>query len=313
MNNHSAKSNRLAFTLVELLVVMAVVGAMIALLLPAIQAAREATRRTTCINNTRQVALATLAYVSAHSERLPAMWRSDRPAAWDNFSWRATILPYLEEQALHDNLDLDVSPIDPANRDAVSRPIANYQCPSAESTPRIIYELGIPGQMQNDLSMAAHDVVAIYNVLSIDGFPYRGVWHGGKELQIQVSFNDVQPDQHSAWLRTRIAKLRNVPDGFSKSALLVEQAGKPLGLGSSQDAPEHAPSEGAWATCDVGSFWGNGVNTHNYRDPFGFHRGAILAFCDGAVMLVTESMPKEIMVSLLSRDGNEIVSAADWQ
>ncbi len=102
-------------------------------------------------------------------------------------------------------------------------------------------------------------------------------------------------------------------DGLSKTALVCEQAGKPNGYGSDPEAATHPPSEGAWATCDYGSFWGNGINTHNFRDPFGFHGGAVVALCDGSVTLLPETMSTEIMVSLFSRDGNEIVAATDWQ
>lgn len=85
-----------AFTLVELLVVIAIIGILVALLLPAVQAAREAARRTQCVNNLKQVGIAVQNYHDTRRE-LPPMrvWDGDR-------TWLALILPHLEEQGVAD-------------------------------------------------------------------------------------------------------------------------------------------------------------------------------------------------------------------
>ena len=96
-----------AFTLVELLVVIAIIGILVALLLPAIQAAREAARRTACTNNLKQIALALLNYHDAKGQ-FPlgayAAVTEDHPAEEDGLGWATQILPQLEEQAVYDKL-----------------------------------------------------------------------------------------------------------------------------------------------------------------------------------------------------------------
>src|SRR5882724_1366526 len=80
-----------AFTLVELLVVIAIIGILVALLLPAIQAAREAARRSQCQNNLKQIGLAITNYESATKTLPPGAFLGEGSA------WSAFILPYLEE------------------------------------------------------------------------------------------------------------------------------------------------------------------------------------------------------------------------
>src|SRR6187200_595115 len=96
----SDRRNR-GFTLVELLVVIAIIGILIALLLPAVQAAREAARRTQCMNNLKQLGLAALSYHDVYQHLPPGI--GYYPTANGAFgTYFFYLLPYIEQRNLYD-------------------------------------------------------------------------------------------------------------------------------------------------------------------------------------------------------------------
>jgi prepilin-type N-terminal cleavage/methylation domain-containing protein/prepilin-type processing-associated H-X9-DG protein len=130
------------FTLVELLVVITIIGILIALLLPAVQAAREAARRMQCTNNLKQIALACHTYLSAHGSFPPGCISPDDPTVNDcgwnrgglpdwssDFTWPILILPFLEQQALHDSYDFNQPNSAIRNAEPRSKPVNLYSCP----------------------------------------------------------------------------------------------------------------------------------------------------------------------------------------
>lgn len=91
---------RKGFTLVELLVVIAIIGILIALLLPAVQAAREAARRSQCTNNLKQLGLAIHNFHDVNNVFPIGQPDDDN----DNYAWGAYILPYVEQKQMYDTL-----------------------------------------------------------------------------------------------------------------------------------------------------------------------------------------------------------------
>ena len=128
------------FTLVELLVVIAIIGILVALLLPAIQAAREAARRTQCSNNMKNIGLALVNYIDVY-KRLPAatQFRPKKPYPLiDNGpggTWVVAIWPFIEEQALYDKFDHTKASNNAKNKDIVAAPLPWLVCPSDSEMP----------------------------------------------------------------------------------------------------------------------------------------------------------------------------------
>jgi prepilin-type N-terminal cleavage/methylation domain-containing protein len=136
------RDRRLGFTLVELLVVIAIIGVLVALLLPAVQAAREAARRTQCTNQLRQLAIA---FHNHHDARghLPTggwgfMWLGYPEYGFGNEQpggWMYNILPFIEQSALHDyGRGATGAARDKATRFRVESPFEGMNCPSRRST-----------------------------------------------------------------------------------------------------------------------------------------------------------------------------------
>src|SRR5690349_14786645 len=100
------KSRRHAggFTLVELLVVIAIIGVLVALLLPAVQAAREAARRSQCSNNLKQIGLGVQNYMSSKKDRLPLGYEG-KTTSFSKRHLFTAILPYMEQQSIYNQID----------------------------------------------------------------------------------------------------------------------------------------------------------------------------------------------------------------
>jgi competence protein ComGC len=134
-----ATPKRRAFTLIELLVIVMVIGGLIALILPAVQAAREASRRAGCITNLRQIGIALHHYESAHGMFPPAGLddpRKRRGSLAIELSGLLYLLPHLEQQTLYAGFNFDLATMDGPespiveNRTVRHNRLAVFLCPS---------------------------------------------------------------------------------------------------------------------------------------------------------------------------------------
>ncbi|HEY2837644.1 MAG TPA: DUF1559 domain-containing protein [Pirellulales bacterium] len=138
-----ARSRPRGFTLVELLVVVAIIGILIGLLLPAVQMARESSRRTSCANNLKQLGLALHGFAETHGCFPPG--RGGPPPLV--FSPQAFLLPYIEQSGLQSNLKFDSAPTDlviagvsysgATNRAAAAQSLPVLCCPSDPADGRV--------------------------------------------------------------------------------------------------------------------------------------------------------------------------------
>ncbi len=287
---------RCGFTLVELLVVITIIAILVALLLPAIGAAREAARRTSCMNNLRQIGLAVQNFQSAQRHLPP-------PKAGTQFEDRGStlvlLLPYLEEQARFDRYDLEKTVDDPINRVLTSEAIDIYLCPSmnlprAVPTPECSELLG-PGSyvIASRTRYANHNRLDGPFVNPVANKPYR-------------------------------LDFRQIRDGLSKTVLVGE-----VNYGHREFLWADCPLAGTsrwgdttWARGYWFYSWGHMVdespqlynNSAQFFSPFSprafrsDHPGGVqFVFLDSSVrMLTTESEPR-VRAALVTRAGGESI------
>jgi prepilin-type N-terminal cleavage/methylation domain-containing protein/prepilin-type processing-associated H-X9-DG protein len=267
-------SFRSAFSLVELLVVMAVVSVLAGLLLPAVQNAREAARREVCANNLYNHAAALSQYHAAHDQLPPGRLGGD-PASDKglDFSWAALVLPQLEQGALYRSLDFRVPWNDPANQSAAKTPLAIFHCPSIGAT--------FPGESD-------------YGGILGSGIPPQNVdTSNGGSAGLDLFNNGVLI--HTNFLRQGI-RFGQVTDGLSNTLMVSEAAKEP------------EDQDGYWV-CGSNSISHNsgGVNS-SAEGVFSMHpEGANAARADGSVSFLADSIEPRIIGALCTRASGDSV------
>jgi prepilin-type N-terminal cleavage/methylation domain-containing protein/prepilin-type processing-associated H-X9-DG protein len=318
------------FTLIELLVVIAIIGVLVSLLLPAVQSAREAARRSQCVNNLKQLGIAAHNFHDTNGH-LPS---SIRPAGLTPLPRVAALtqtLSFIEQTPLYNAMNFQYSWGAVENSTVSLTRISTFLCPSSPEPERLD---GIP-----EFTPFVPTVNAVTDYSPIIGIDQRLVTAGlvapGNLKGILVK-ND-KP------------RLSDVKDGTSNTILIAESAGRPYvyrkgGTLLSQDLVTRRVNAGGWArpasdfsldgstpgggvtlpgacplNCTNGEDVGGQTFPHPYygsegtAEAFAFHPGgANFLMGDGSVRFIKESITMRTFAALVTRANGEVISADDY-
>ena len=217
---HRPARKPMGFTLVELLVVIAIIAMLVTLLLPAVQSAREAARRSSCLNNLRQVCLATLNYETAHGELPPgAIWR-DENGLHEQAGVLARLLPFAEDEALHGLIDFDKqarSQRTASGEFVSSFVVPMYRCPSDSSVSHTVLDSG--QKMARFNYSASHGSAERINNPSCS-CSLLNSWNRFALKDRDFANLNNYSGPFSRWTHT--TKLRHITDGLSKTIFFGE-------------------------------------------------------------------------------------------
>ena len=321
---------RRGFTIVELLIVVAIIGVLVGLLLPAVQIARESARRSQCVRNLREIGLALHTFHDAKRGFPPAFTATQDPG---NVNWRtlttttpsyfepgwsffASILPYVEEAGLHDRLDLSVPILDARNDAARSADalMPLYVCPS-DTAARLVDVLDFGESGAATALSGAGTLITRAPVSS-----YAGVL-GTTDHEENGLFNGV-------FFRNSRVRSGQITDGTSKTICVGERMSRmaeATWLGSITGS-EVVHADGWWQR------QGYSQRSWNYRpanvqttchirssppnlpsnSPSGFFSphtsGCNFLTADGSVRLITDDVDLTTFRALATRAGGETVA-----
>jgi prepilin-type N-terminal cleavage/methylation domain-containing protein/prepilin-type processing-associated H-X9-DG protein len=321
-----------AFTLIELVTVIALLGLLVALLLPALQSARESSRATACRNNLKQIGIALTNYETVHQHFPKGVeGRFDSalsPASMFGFSWWARILPFLEQTNIADQLDRTGANVGYVQLNSHNGALANGFAPAiwyCASSP--VEKFVSAGGYQ----IAAPSYAGISGATNEDGFP---------ELRVsKCCRSDGQISAGGLLIPNAAIRLRHIADGLSNTFLVGEQsnycytnAGQPKrtaaafvnGWLTGTRALGVPPNYGDWLSPSYNlATVRYRLNERRYNLPgiyedigannplLSSHLGIVnLLYADGSVRASADSVDVQILKSAATRDEGTVTELA---
>lgn len=316
-NNAHASGNdlrlhRTAFTIIELLVTIAIIGVLVSFMMPAVQQAREQARMTQCRNNLKQIGMAIQNFHSQYNMLPPSR-------NYDHFtSWAFLILPSLENVNLFDNWD-------PALKYYYQSDIARqthippYMCPTRRSEPFLSiqnddilspYETSghVPGVVADYACSAGYGPAGVWNWITSNGAMIMG---DATTDPPTVPAGNYAPPGARLLTWTSRTSFRDLVDGASNTILVGEKHVRPSRWGIAQEdgAIYNGDHPASFSRCGGPGYPIARGATDIYRDNFGSYHNEICNFNlgDGSVRGVSVYIATDILGRLTARNDNEVV------
>ena len=281
-----------AFTLVELLVVIAIIGVLVALLLPAVQAAREAARRVSCVNNLTQLILAVQNYEMAYRAYPPGTLEKKGPIVSEpkgyHHNWLSRLLPYMEEKNTYNHIDFTAGVYDEKNAIVRKVHIPTFVCPSvAAPVPQdlaVTCYAGVHHDVDAAIDADNHGVFFLNSALR-----YEDISDGSAHT---LFIGEKHPDQQSdlGWMSGTRWTLRNT--------------GTPL------NAENHERNRRQYAGVPASEKSSPAVIVGGFSSPH--PGGANFALGDGHVQFMSETISQDVYQQLAHRADGKLLMRGDF-
>ena len=316
-------SERPGFTLVELLVVIAIIGVLIALLLPAVQAAREAARRSQCTNHLKQLGLACHNFHDTHLFVPPTRVASGgfpllSVPANSYQGWAVWLFPYLEQTNVRNLYDTKLHFGHANNRAAIRTQIPVFYCPSTPQKNRFgrafsVTHGGITYSFTNqELACADYSVCRFIETDIVSAFP--------NQIDAYTDTNRWGPFSYNSGSTIKEMNFAKVTDGLSNTLFYIEDAGRGTEYVARRQLSGNTTSGGGWAD-EANEFGFQGctppndtrpglvaMNCTNDGEPYSFHPGGInVGMCDGSVRFVSENITIRTFARMITAQAGELI------
>lgn len=273
--------SRSAFTLIEILIVVAVIAVLMALMMPAIQATRESARRTQCSNNLKQIGVALHLYHDLNSMLPRGGWFPTTPA----HSWCSAILPYLDQKGVYNQINVNVPYTDAANTTVGKIVLPIFLCPTAPKPTVLRRSVDVPSTPQE----YARSCYAAVN--------------GEQTLRSPSGTND--PERGAMMFESNVS-FTQITDGISQTILVGEapEGANSLWMSVRNTLDQSSPINTLAnpATPYVFTDFGQEISSHHLH-------GAFVVLADGSAHFLMEKMENRILAALCSRQGGDVIDS----